>query len=441
METTPSRILITGGIVIDPANDVEGARDLLVEDGRIRSVTEPGGLDRHAQGARRIDARDLLVLPGLVDMHVHLREPGFEYRETIATGTLAAVAGGFTSVACMANTNPVNDNAAVTEYILERAREVARANVFPVGAVSQGLEGRCLAEIGEMRRAGIVAISDDGRPVADGSLMRRALEYASMFDLPVLAHEEDPSLAQGGVAHEGEWSVRLGLRGIPSAAEESMVARDLALLPLTGGRLHVAHVSTRGTVELVRRAKEKGLPVTAEVTPHHLLLTEEALREYDTNAKMRPPLRSAEDREALVLALEDGTIDAIATDHAPHHPDEKDVEFEQALDGVIGLETALPLVFSLAAERNIPLRTVVRAMTVAPARILGIDRGTLSVGAVADITLFDPEVRWTYSARDGCSKSRNSPFDGWELRGRVRMTLVGGRIVWPLGPTGTIAGS
>jgi dihydroorotase len=365
-------------------------------------------------------------------MHVHLREPGYEYRETIATGTQAAVAGGFTGVACMANTNPVNDNAAVTEYILDKAKVAQRATVYPIGAVSVGLKGEQLAEIGEMRRAGIVAISDDGRPVSDSGLMRRALEYSRLFDIAVIAHEEDCGLAGGGCMNEGPVSVRLGLKGIPSAAEETMIARDIALAALTGGRLHIAHLSTAGAVDLVRDAKRRGVAVTAEVTPHHFSLTDEAVLGYDTNAKMNPPLRTARDVDAVRAGLRDGTIDAIATDHAPHHADEKQVEFDEAQNGIVGLETAVALALRLVSEANIPAATLIRALTVAPARILGIDRGTLSIGAAADVTVIDPNRAWQYRACDGCSKSRNSPFDGWELKGRAVCTIVSGRVVWAL---------
>ncbi len=429
MATQP-RLLLAGGRVVDPASGIDAPRDVLIEGGRIAAVAAPGALGERARGAQAIAACGCLVLPGLIDMHAHLREPGYEYRETIATGAAAAVAGGFTAVACMANTNPVNDSAAVTEYILERARAAGRAQVFPIGAVSLGLEGKQLAEIGEMRQAGIVAISDDGRPVTDAALMRRALEYARMFDLPVVAHEEEPGLAANGVMHEGALSVRLGLRGIPSAAEECMVARDIALVKLTRGRLHIAHVSTAAAVEMIRDAKDRGLPVTAEVTPHHLMLTEEAVAGYNTSAKVRPPLRSERDREALRQGLKDGTIDAIATDHAPHHPDEKEIEFEQARDGAIGLETALPLALRLCETADLSLMQVVRALTCAPARILGLDRGTLAEGAVADVCVVDPDRTWQYRAAEGASKSRNSPFDGWEMKGRVLYTIVAGRVVW-----------
>jgi dihydroorotase len=416
-----SRLAITGGTIVA---GTAAPGDVLVEGGKIRSV---GAVD--ATGAEVVDARGLLVLPGLVDMHVHLREPGFEYKETIATGIAAALAGGFTSLACMANTEPPNDSAAVTQYIIDRARIVRGARVYPVGALSLGLNGERLAEIGEMHRAGIVAVSDDGRPVMDAGLMRRALEYSRMFDLPVIVHEEDRDLAAGGVMNEGVTSLRLGLRGVPAAAEEVMVARDVALARLTGGRLHVAHLSTAGAVALVREAKREGLPVTAEVTPHHLFLTEEAVVGYGTNAKMAPPLRTRADVDAVRTALADGTIDAIATDHAPHHPDEKDVEFDQAANGIVGLETALPLALRLVAEKVLDLPTLVARMTVGPSRILGIPAGTLDVGAAADVTLVDPERRWRVDARGLRSKSRNTPFDGWEMTGRAVAVFVGGRLV------------
>ena len=427
-----TRILIAGGTVIDPANRIEAPRDVLLEDGVVRAVAEPGRLAKQAKGAEVIDATGCWVTPGLIDMHVHLREPGYEYRETVATGAEAAVAGGFTAVACMANTKPVNDNAAVTEYILDRAKMARKASVFPIGAVSVGLEGKQLAEVGEMRRAGIVAISDDGHPVSDSGLMRRALEYARLFDMAVIAHEEDCALAEGGSMNEGPTSIRLGLKGMPAAAEETMIARDIALTELTRGRLHIAHLSTAGSVELVRQAKRRGLAVTAEATPHHLFLTEQAVEGYRTNAKMNPPLRRDCDVEALRDGLRDGTIDAIATDHAPHHADEKEVEFEGANFGIIGLETALPLALRLVDEANVPRETVIRALTVAPARVLGIGRGTLSEGAVADVTVIDPSLVWRYRTEQGCSKSRNSPFDEWKMKGRARHTIVGGRLVWSL---------
>ncbi|MGH7819632.1 MAG: dihydroorotase, partial [Candidatus Binatia bacterium] len=335
-------LTIEGGRMIDPAAGIDELRDLLIENGVVRAVEKPGSFAA-TEVARRIDARGCWVVPGLIDLHTHLREPGYEYKETIASGVAAAVAGGFTAVACMANTNPVNDSGAVTRFILERATEAGLARVHPIGALSQGLKGERLAEIGEMCSAGIVAVSDDGKPVVDAGLMRRALEYCAMFALPVIDHAEDPGLAAGGAMHEGRTSLRLGLKGLAAAAEEVMVGRDIALAELTRGRLHIAHASTRGTVELVREAKARGVRVTAEATPHHFTLTDEAVADYDGNAKMNPPLRSADHVEAVKNGLADGTIDAIATDHAPHHKDEKEIEFDQAAFGIVGLETALPL--------------------------------------------------------------------------------------------------
>ncbi len=427
--TTAETTVIRGGVVVDPASGIHGRRDLVIRDGKISALLEPetGSED---SGLTTIDAFGCLVLPGLIDMHVHLREPGYEYRETIESGTRAAVAGGFTAVACMANTNPVNDSAAVTEYIRERADAVGLARVYPIGAVSKQLKGEELAEIGEMYRAGIVAVSDDGMPIMNGGLMRRALEYASMFNLPMIVHEEDCSLAGDGVMHEGMLSVRLGLQGIPAAAEEAMVARDLAILERTGGRLHVAHLSTAGAVTLVRDAKRRGLPVTAEVAPHHFALTEAAVEGYNTNAKMKPPLRTCRDVEAVREGLADGTIDAIATDHAPHHRDEKNVEFDKALNGIIGLETALPLALRMADEAHITLDRLVAALSTNPAHILNVAGGTLAPGAAADVTIVDPERRWTLRATRLQSKSKNTPFDGMEMQGQVVMTIVGGRVVW-----------
>lgn len=426
---------IRGGLVIDPANDLELVADLHVVDGRIAAVVAAGSV-RPDDSDLVIQAEGLWVVPGLIDMHVHLREPGYEYKETVATGTAAAVAGGFTAVACMANTLPVNDSAAVTEFILERARMAGLARVYPVGAVSKGLQGKELAEMGEMHRAGIVAVSDDGQPIEDASLMRRALEYASTFGLPVIAHEEDRALSRGGVMNEGEWSFRLGLRGIPKAAEEAMVARDLAILERTGGHLHIAHISTAGSVELVRAAKRRGLPVTAEVTPHHFSLTEAAVAGYNTHAKMNPPLRTEEDVRALREGLLDGTIDCVATDHAPHHTDEKLCEFDRAANGIIGLETALPLTLAMAREMGWSRKQMIAALSTNPARILKVPGGSLTVGAPADITLIDPELTWVVEAESLRSRSRNTPFLGRELRGRAVMTLVGGEIKWRLGEPG-----
>ncbi len=420
-------ILLAGGTVIDPVNERDEACDVLIADGRIARLLAPG---ETADADEQLDASGCWVVPGLIDMHAHLREPGYEYKETVLTGTRAAVAGGFTAVACMANTNPVNDSGAVTKYILEQAAAADLARVYPIGAVSLGLAGERLAEIGEMREAGIVAVSDDGRPIMDSGLMRRALEYSAMFGLPVIAHEEDRGLAGEGVMNEGPTAFALGLRGMPAAAEEAMVARDIALLERTGGRLHVAHASTAGTVDLIRRAKARGLAVSAEATPHHFTLTEEAVRDYDTNAKMNPPLRTTADVAAIIAALRDGVIDAIATDHAPHHRDEKEVEFDCAAHGIVGLETALPLALQLVREHGLSRAMLVRALSVNPARILGIPGGSLAVGAVADVTIIDPESAWQVDADAFQSKSRNTPFGGWSLIGAARATIVGGRVRW-----------
>jgi len=363
-------------------------------------------------------------------MHVHLREPGFEYKETIETGSRAAVAGGVTSVACMANTDPVNDNAAVTKYILEKAAKAGFANVFPIGAVSVGLAGEHMAEFGEMYEAGVVALSDDGMPVVDTALMRRALEYARMFKLPVIVHEEDPGLCCGAVMHEGAVSVKLGLKGMPSAGEAVMVARDIELVRTSRGRLHIAHISCSESVEMVRRAKSEGLDVTAEAAPHHFMLDDTAVEAYNTNAKMKPPLRSAADVEAIRRGLADGTIDAIATDHAPHHRDEKVCEFDKAAFGIVGLETMLPLSLELVRRGYLDLSRMIDALSTQPARILGIGRGTLAVGAPADIVIFDRNREWTLRAETMATRSRNTPFDGWKLHGRARRTMVGGAMVW-----------
>jgi dihydroorotase len=420
-------LLIRGGIVVDPLNGRHGPFDLCIADGRVAAVTAPG---EGGDADESVDANGCWVFPGFIDMHVHLREPGYEYKETILTGTQAALAGGFTAVACMANTNPVNDSGAVTNYILEKAAAAGLARVYPIGAVSLGLAGERLAEIGEMREAGIVAVSDDGRSVMDSGLMRRALEYSAMFNLPVIAHEEDRALAGEGVMNEGPTAFRLGLKGIPAAAEEAMVARDIALLERTGGRLHVAHASTAGTVDLVRRAKARGLAVTAEATPHHFTLTEEAVDDYDTNAKMNPPLRTRADLEAVIAGLRDGTIDAIATDHAPHHRDEKEVEFESAAHGIVGLETAVPLCLRLVREHGVGVDTLARALSSQPARILGVPGGSLAVGSAADVTVIDPDCAWRVAPEAFHSKSRNTPFGGWAMRGAARATVVGGRVLW-----------
>ncbi len=423
------KILIKGGRVLDPAHGIDGFLDILIDDGKIGRI----GKNLQAADAEVIDAADKVVVPGLIDIHVHLRDPGYEYKEDIISGTRAAAAGGFTSVACMPNTDPVNDNKAVTLYILRKAQDEGAVNVFPVGSITKGLKGESLAEMGELKEAGCLALSDDGRPVVSGEMMRRALEYARPFGLTIISHAEDLSLVGDGVMNEGFTATELGLKGIPWVAEDAAVARDVMLAEFTGGRLHVAHVSTRGSVEIVRAAKKRGVAVTCEATPHHFTLTEEAVRGYDTNAKMNPPLRSAEDVDAIREGLADGTIDAIATDHAPHHLDEKNVEFNAALNGVVGLETALPLTFRLVNDGVLGLNEAIARLTVGPARALGIPRGTLEVGVPADVTIIDPEAKWTLEAAALHSKSKNTPFNGWKMKGAATHTIVEGRIVWQRG--------
>ncbi len=422
------RWLIVGGHVVDPGSGLSADAEVLIENGCITGVEPPGVI--RAEGVDRIDAGGHYVTPGFIDMHVHMREPGYEYKETVATGGLSAVVGGVTSVACMANTNPINDNAAVTRYIIEKAALAGLANVYPIGAVTVGMGGEHLSEFGEMAEAGIVAVSDDGLPIMDSNLMRHALEYARMFGFPVIVHEEDLALCGNGCMNEGVTSIRLGLEGLPSVGESAMVARDIELARYTSGRLHVAHVSTFEAVAMVRRAKEEGLDVTCEAAPHHFTLDETAVEGYNTNAKMYPPLRTQRDIAALREGLADGTIDTIATDHAPHHRDEKSPEFIQAARGIVGLETMLPLSLGLVKQGAISLERMVEAMTLAPARNLNLEAGTLAVGAVADIAIFDGECEWTLDADELASKSHNTPFDGMTMRGKVVRTLVGGRSVW-----------
>lgn len=421
-----SELVLAGGEVVDPLAGTVRRADVRIADGRIVAVERAAARRPRAEV---IDVSGRLVLPGLVDMHVHLREPGFEYKETIATGQRAAVAGGVTSVACMANTRPVNDCAAVTRFILEKARECDLARVFPVGAVSVGLRGEQLAEFAGMREAGIVAVSDDGLPVMDAELMRRALECANLFGIPVIDHAEDRTLVAGGVMHEGAVSLRLGLPGVPAAAEDVLVGRDIALARLTGGHLHVAHVSSAASVRLVREAKQAGIRVTAEVTPHHLWLTDAEVVGYNTNAKMAPPLRTEADRDALREGLADGTIDAIATDHAPHHRDEKDCEFASAANGVVGLETLLPLTLELVREGVLELPTAVARVSSGPAGILGLEVGTVEPGRPADLVVVDPDAEWEVRREALHSKSKNTPFEGRTMRGRAVLTLRDGRIV------------
>ena len=427
------RILIEGGRVIDPSNRVDAVLDVLIEDGRIAAVGPPRSARDAAPPDRVLDARGKVVCPGFVDLHVHLREPGREDKETIATGTRAAARGGFTSVCCMPNTHPVNDNQSVTEFILDRAKREGSVNVFPVGAVTKGQQGEALAEIGELVRAGCVAISDDGKPVMNAEVMRRALEYAGMFGIPVVQHAEDLHLTGQGVMHEGLVSTELGMRGIPAASEAVIVARDLLLAELAGSHYHVAHITTAEAVRLVRDAKAKGLKVTCEVAPHHFALTDEALRAFDTNAKMSPPLRSTRHVEAIKAALRDGTIDAIATDHAPHTLQEKEQEFDYAPNGIIGLETAFGLTVTMLVEAEVlSLSQAIARLTCEPARVFNLPKGTLSVGADADVTIVDPTREWVVDVKRFASKSRNSPFHGWKLRGEVLATIVGGKVVWEL---------
>ncbi len=425
---TADALFIEGARVIDPANGLDGIRTVVIRDGKIAEVAERVERPRDA---RAIDARGQWVTPGFVDLHVHLREPGHEYKETVATGARAAVAGGFTSIAAMPNTNPANDTASVTELVLMRAAAAGFARVHPVGCISRGQAGEELAEYGELKAAGCVALSDDGRPVRSSALMRRALEYARAFDLPLSVHEEDPGLAGKGVMNEGPVATRLGLEGIPAQAEEVMVLRDVALAELTGGRLHVAHVSTRGGVRAVREAKRRGLRVTAEVTPHHLALGDEDLARsgYDTDFKMNPPLRSADDVQACREGLADGTLDAIATDHAPHSRVEKELEFAAAANGIVGLETAFPVCLALARAGAFTERRLVEALTVGPALAFGLPGGTLSRGAAADVAVLDPGAEWTCDPERFFSKGRNTPWKGRKLLGRCILTLVGGRII------------
>jgi dihydroorotase len=424
------RLLIANGYVIDPTQGVNGEKSLLVEGGRIAAVLARN--EARPEGVEVFDATGLVVAPGFIDLHTHLREPGQEYKETVESGAAAAVAGGWASVCAMPNTDPVNDNPAVTRFVIEQAERAALANVFPVGAITKGSRGEELAEMGEMKRAGIVAVTDDGRPVPSAGLMRRAMEYARGFDLTVMDHCEDRTLAAGGVMHEGAWSLRLGLRGHPALAEELDALRDCALAELTGARLHLAHVSTRGALEAVRRAKEKGLHVTCEAAPHHFTLTDEAVRDYDTNTKMCPPLRSPDHLEAVLEGLRDGTIDAIATDHAPHHADEKALEYDNAPFGITGLETAVGLALDrLVHEGVVSLERLVELCSTTPARIFRLEgRGTLRPGAWADVTVLDPDLTWTFDAARSRSKSRNTPFGGRAMRGAAVATFVAGRLVY-----------
>jgi len=419
------QILIKGGRVIDPGN-FNGIADISIEDGKIVKIQE--GKGKKAEG-RIIDATGKIVTPGLIDMHVHLREPGHEYKETIETGCLAAAAGGLTAICCMPNTNPVNDSSQVTKFILQRAMMADTVRVYPVAAISQGLEGSQLCEYGDLKDAGAIAISDDGHPVTDSQLMRRAMEYAKGFGLPVISHCEDLNLLAGGVVNEGAFATRMGLPGIPNACESVMVMRDIALSELTASPVHIAHVSTMESVRAIRAAKKRGVPVTAETAPHYFILTEEDVGQYDTNAKMNPPLRSKKDREAVREGLADGTIDVIATDHAPHSSIEKEVEFDQAENGIIGLETSVSLSLKLLEDGVLKVDQLIEKMSTNPARILNLENG-IRAGNSADITIIDPDRLYTIDAENFNSLSRNTPFNGREVKGKVVLTMVGGKIVF-----------
>ncbi len=440
-----SSILIKNGHIIDPSQGIDGVGDILIEDGKIKEIkkirssedkkkikneeiltSQP--LNLLSPQLKIIDAAGLYVLPGLIDMHTHLREPGFEYKETIKTGTMAAVMGGFTALCCMPNTNPVNDNETVTEFILRRTYAEGACHVYPVGAITKGQTGEELAELGMMHDAGCVAFSDDGRPVMNGLIMRRALEYSRIFNVPIISHCEDLDLSESGVMNEGSLSTILGLKGIPSASEEVMVARDIILAGLTRGRLHIAHVSTAGSVELIRRAKNDGVDVTAETCPHYFSITEDAVKNYDTNAKVTPPLRTQRDVEAIKEGLRDGTIDVIATDHAPHHRDEKLQEFDRAPSGISGLETALGLSLRLVEEGILTISQLVEKMAINPARILGLNMATLKVGADADAVIMDINKEFKVESKKFASMGKNTPFDGWVLKGMPVLTICKGKV-------------
>ena len=421
---------VKGGVLIDPLKKTREESDLIIEKGKIVRLLPRGEFSEKGPGIKVIDVRDRLVVPGLIDMHVHLREPGHEYKETIATGAGAGVKGGFTGLACMPNTDPPNDCRSVTEFVLEQARRAGICRIYPVAAITRGQTGEVLTEFGELFEAGAVAVSDDGFPVTNSEVMRRALEYARHYGLAVISHPEDRNLTAGGVMHEGEVSTRIGLQGIPAAGEEIMVYREIALSALTGCPVHIAHVSSGRSVELIRRAKDEGLPVTAETAPHYFTLDHHAVEGYDTRAKMNPPLRTAEDVRAVRQGLAEGVIDVIATDHAPHSPLEKNVEFDKAAFGIIGLETALPLTLDLVRTGVLELPDAIARLSSNPSRILGIPGGRLEPGANADLTVIDPEYTYVFKEEEILSRSRNSPFIGKTLKGRSELTMMGGKIVW-----------
>lgn len=425
------RILIQNGHIIDPSQGISGTGDILIEDGKIREIitkSKEQKLQIPNLEPRTINAEGMLVLPGLIDMHVHLREPGFEYKETISSGTLAAVKGGFTTICCMPNTFPVNDNASVTEFIKRKASQEGHCTVLPIGAITKGQKGEELAEIGTMKKEGCIAFSDDGHPVMNSLIMRRALEYSKAFGVPIISHCEDLTLSEDGVMNEGLLSVTLGLKGIPAEAEQIMIFRDILLAELTGGRLHIAHVSTEGSVNLIRNAKKRGVQVTAETCPHYFSITEEAVSGYNTNAKVNPPLRTKRDIEAIKEGLRDGTIDVIATDHAPHHRDEKMREFDMAPFGISGLDTAVSLSLRLVGEGILTMEQLVEKMTINPAEILQINKGNLKVGSDADLVIIDTDKEFTVQSDQFVSKGKNTPFDGWMTKGTPILTVCKGKI-------------
>ncbi|MBN1473740.1 MAG: dihydroorotase [Syntrophaceae bacterium] len=425
------KLLLKGARVIDPAQKIDSLTDILIQDGRIADLGKDIIKTDKAKSStdiKLINLTGMIVTPGLIDMHTHLREPGFEYKETIASGCAAAVAGGFTSIACMPNTDPVNDNRSITEFIRRKAAEANMANVYPIGAISIGSKGSQLTEFWDLKDAGIIALSDDGRPVMDAALMRRALEYAHSLGLPVIQHCEDINLSAGGCMNEGYYSTILGLRGIPSIAEEAIIARDILIAEYTHTSVHIAHVSTAGSLRLIREAKKRNLKITAETAPHYFTLTDELLQGYDTNFKVNPPLRNAQDVAAIREGLMDGTIDAIACDHAPHARTDKEVEFEYAQNGISGLDTSLGLSFTLVNEGVLTLEKLVEKMSTNPARILNLPKGTLAPGSDADITVIDPQLKWTVDVKDFQSRGKNSPFNGRQCLGKAVMTIVGGEI-------------
>lgn len=426
------KVILTGARVVDPAQKIDSVTDILLDGGKIAKVGINLSKSLKSKDLEKItkiiDLTGMIVVPGLIDMHTHLREPGYEYKETIATGSAAAVAGGFTSIACMPNTDPVNDNRSITEFILRKAAEAALTNIYPIGAISVDSAGLKLTEFWDLKEAGIVAISDDGKPVMNAALMRRAMEYASSLQLPIISHCEDVNLSADGLMNEGYYSTILGLRGIPSAAEEVMIARDILIAEFTRTPVHIAHVSTAGSVRLIRNAKKRGLRVTAETAPHYFTLSDETLQNYDTNFKINPPLRSKKDVEAIKEGLADGTIDVIACDHAPHGRTDKEVEFEYAANGISGLETSLGLSLDLINSKILTWPELVAKMSLNPASILNLPKGTLKAGADADITVIDPQLKWTVDVQAFCSRGKNSPFHGRKMQGKAILTIVGGEI-------------